>query len=404
MIIALFSLLFSYAQASELNLFPKAYFDSEKGEMVYGKVIQIKDDKITGIINRNQVKTVTELKDIYLLPGLIDCHTHVLLAQLKGETEFEDALSREARLSPAERIKRAKGFLKDYLKAGFTSLCDLGNSGRFLDVQLRNQTENDKSFPHLYVSGPGIATNKGQFPANAKMGEVNNEYTLVDSKTDVDKLLQGYLNQKVDILKIYLDNTPGIGGMDETLLKKILANLKSKKFKKITYHASELKSFEIAENLPIQSLEHANQITLTHTMSSLRYVTPTDQDSETLKEFSYYRQPFYQSQSQRLKQLYQRKFNLVFGPDFYFHNPPPFNRAHYVKRTLKTYVEANIPRVEILRALTLNPAKSLGEENNIGVIKKSAYANLVGFKGNPLEKFDVMFEDPMVINRGSFLK
>ncbi len=404
MIVLLLSFFFSYSQASEVNLFPKAYFDSEKGVMVYGKVIQIKDDKITGVFNRNQVKTVTELKDLYLLPGFIDCHSHVLLAQLKGETEFEDTLSREARMAPAERISRAKGFLKDYLKAGFTSLCDLGNSGRFLDAQLKKQTENDHSFPHLYVSGPGIATHKGQFPENAKMGEVNNEYSIIDGKTDIDKLLQGYLNQKVDILKIYLDNNPGIGSMDEVVLKKILDNPKSKKFRKITYHASELKSFELAERTPIESLEHANQITVTSKISSLRYVTPTDQDSETLKEFSYYREPFYKAQSQRLKQLYQRKFVLVFGPDFYFHNPGAFNRAQYVKRTLKTYVEANIPRAEILKALTLNPARSLGEESKVGVIKKGAYANLIGFKRNPLETFDVVFEEPVVINRGSFLK
>ncbi|AUN99912.1 hypothetical protein C0V70_17730 [Bacteriovorax stolpii] len=404
MIIVLLTFLFSYSQANEINLFPKAYFDTEKGVMIYGKVIQVKDDKITGIFNRNQVKTVTELKNLYLLPGFIDCHSHVLLAQLKGETEFEDTLSREARLAPADRINRAKGFLKDYLKAGFTSLCDLGNSGKFLDVQLRKQTESDKSFPHLYVSGPGIATNKGQFPENAKMGEVNNEYSIVDAKADVDKLLQGYLNQNVDILKIYLDNNPGAGSMDETLLKKILSNSKSKNFKKITYHASELKSFELAEKVGIQSIEHANQITLTDKVSSLRYITPTDQDSETLKEFSYYREPFYRAQSQRLKELYKRKFVLVFGPDFYFHNPPVFNRAQYVKRTLKTYLEANIPKIEILRALTLNPAKSLREENKVGVIKKGAYANLIGFKKNPMETFDVIFEEPMVINRGSFLK
>nr|BDT30099.1 amidohydrolase family protein [Bacteriovorax sp. HI3] len=404
MIAVFLSFLLSYAHASELNLFPKAYFDSEKGEMVYGKVIQIKDDKIIGILKRDQVKDVTELKDMYLLPGFIDCHTHLLLAQLKGETEFEDTLTREARLGPEKRIERAKGFLKDYLKAGFTSLCDLGNSGRFLDVQLRKQTESDKNFPHLYVSGPGIATNKGQFPAKAQMSDFNNEYSIVNAKTDVDKLLQGYLDQKVDILKIYLDNNPGAGSMDEALLKKILSNSKSKKFKKITYHASELKSFELAEKLGIQSLEHANQITLTKKKSSLRYITPTDQDSETLKEFSYYREPFYRAQSQRLKELYQRKFVLVFGPDFYFHNPPVFNRALYVKRTLKTYLEANIPKVEILRALTLNPAKSLREENKVGVIKKGAYANLIGFKRNPLETFDVVFEEPMVINRGSFLK
>lgn len=397
-------LFLSYASASELNLFPKAYFDVDKGTMVYGKVIQIKGERISAILDRTQVKEVRELKDTFLLPGFIDCHSHILFSQLKGESRFEDALVREARLSPSERIKRAKEFLKEYLQAGFTSLCDLGNSGKFLDVQLKKQIRSNKTYPILYVSGPGIASNKGQFAADATMGEVNNEYTIVDTRTDVDKLLQMYLNQDVDILKIYLDNSPSEGGVSEELLKKILSNPKSKKFKKITYHASELKSFDVASKLPIVSLEHANQIMLTNNVSSLKYVTLTDQDSETLKEFNYYRSPFYRAQSQRMKELYQKKFVLVFGPDFYFHHSPSFNRAHYVKRTIKTYLEAGIPNADILRALTLNPARSLREEKNIGVIKEKAYANLIGFKANPLDTFNVIFEEPIVINKGSFLK
>jgi imidazolonepropionase-like amidohydrolase len=272
-------------------------------------------------------------------------------------------------------------------------------------VQLRNQIKGDKRYPFFYVSGPGIATFKGQFPENANPEVVHKEYTIVDSKSDPDKLLQSYLNQKVDILKIYMDNSPGKGGMDEALLKKILTNPKIKKFKKVTFHASEIASFEMGQRLGVVNLEHANQIILEMDKNSkIHYITPTDQDVETLKEFSYYKKPFYELQSQRLKLLYKKNIKLVFGPDFYFHNASPFNRASYVKRTLKTYMEAEIPNKDILRALTINPASSLHEEGNIGVIKTGAWANLIGFKKNPLEDVGILLEEPVVMNRGQWLK
>ena len=405
MIVFLLAFFAILSHASEINLLPKAYFDSVKGEMVYGKVIQIKDDKIIGITDPKNVKNIVAIKDTYFLPGLIDCHSHVLFTQKKGETEFETALFREANLGSKERIERGKDFLRDYLKGGFTTLCDLGNSGRFLDVQLRDQIKNNSRYPLLYVSGPGIATSKGQFPENANNEVVQREYTIVDKKSDPDKLLQSYLNQKVDILKIYMDNSPGIGGMDEDLLKEILKNPKIKNFKKVTFHASSKSSFEMAQRIGAINLEHANQMAIEMDKNSkIRYITPTDQDMETLKEFSYYRKPFYEYQSQRLKEIYKKNIKLVFGPDFYFHHLGAFNRASYVKRTLKTYVEAGIPNKDILRALTINPASSLHEEEKIGVVKVGAFANLVGFKRNPLEDVNVLLEDPMVINRGEWLR
>lgn len=393
--------------AKEILVRPKAYLDVKSGKMIYNKIIRIKNQKIISIEDNNKkLKGIVDLLDIYLIPGLIDCHTHILFSQTLADKGFEGALLREGRLSDNVRVARAKKFLKQYLAEGFTSLCDLGNSGNFLDFRLREEIAQRSEYPLLYISGPGIAAFKGQFASSDPHELVTKEYSIVDNQTNIEKLLKKYVDKNVDILKLYLDNLPGINGLNDDILKKILSSPQVKKFKKITFHAIEKSSFEKAIKFKLNNLEHATQMSLnSEYIDFLKFVTPTDQDSEALIEFDYFNKYFYDSQKARLKALGLTNIALVFGPDFYFHKEEDgFNRAKYVKRSLKAYIEAGVPHLKIIRALTSNPAKSLRLEGQIGAILPGRYANMVGFKKNPLENIEVLMETPLVINRGVFLK
>ena len=127
---------------------PKAYLDVTSGKMISQKVIGIDNGIITSIEAKAPLgKTVYGLEDLFLLPGLIDCHTHVFLTQTIEDKRFATALLREEKYSDAFRTKRAKIFLKQYLAEGFTSICDLGNSGQFLDVKLKDKIYKDPRYP-----------------------------------------------------------------------------------------------------------------------------------------------------------------------------------------------------------------------------------------------------------------
>ena len=119
---ALFVFLFSFSLFAKdiIYLKPKAFLDVEKGEMVYGKIIGIKNDKIVYVGKSVPKGSRVDNENIYLLPGLFDCHTHVFFTELLGEHSFEGALVRELKISEKERISRAKKFLHQYLNKGFT--------------------------------------------------------------------------------------------------------------------------------------------------------------------------------------------------------------------------------------------------------------------------------------------
>ena len=97
----------------------------------------------------------------FLLPGLIDGHTHL----------FYEGVNTSG--TNKERLKRAKEFKKEYLGSGFVGLVDLGNSGQFLDVDLRE--EDERFGPTLLVSGPGIAKSKAQMKMDTNIDVVKKE-------------------------------------------------------------------------------------------------------------------------------------------------------------------------------------------------------------------------------------
>ena len=65
--------------------------DVRTGKLLSNQIILIKGNKIESIVDANlftqKADTVIDMSAYYILPGLIDCHTHVLL---QGDITSED--------------------------------------------------------------------------------------------------------------------------------------------------------------------------------------------------------------------------------------------------------------------------------------------------------------------------
>ncbi len=398
--------------AKEYYIKPKAYLDIESGKFIYNKLINIKDEKIKAILDVTQIATknssleVISLPDLYLVPGFIDCHTHLLLTQNLEDQNLENALLRESKLSDEYRINRALSFLKQYIQSGFTTLCDLGNSGQFLDAKLKKMTAGQSQYPSLYISGPGLSTSKAQFSNLVTVNDVKKEYTIIDGSSDIDRILKKYVENNIDILKVYLDNSPSEGMLDEQFLKKIIKSPQFRLFKKITFHATSPSSYQLAIKYKLKNLEHFYSFLLEENLlTQLDFITPTDLDRETLRMFNYYHEVFFNNQLARLRLLKKKNVKVVFGSDLYFNKTKAlFDRGYHAKKSIQNYIEAGFSPLEILQSLSLNPAKSLGESKKIGIIKENANANFLGFKTNPLENISVILEKPLVVNLGEIIK
>src|SRR3990170_3029057 len=100
---------------------------------------------------------IIDLGDRVLLPGLIDCHTHIFLQGTRKENDFPYQLLQEHR---AHRVVRAVRALRLALDHGFTMVRDMGTEGAgYDDVGLRDGVaEGVIPGPRMQVAGPAMSS------------------------------------------------------------------------------------------------------------------------------------------------------------------------------------------------------------------------------------------------------
>jgi len=122
--------------------------DVDSGEIVRPGVLRIEDDRIVGVGGTPEGQIV-DLGDQILLPGLMDMEVNLLMGG-RGETP---ALS-QVQDDPPTRMLRAVGNARRTLRAGFTTVRNLGlfvkTGGYLLDVAL------GKAIDAGWIDGPRV--------------------------------------------------------------------------------------------------------------------------------------------------------------------------------------------------------------------------------------------------------
>ncbi|MFN7957994.1 MAG: amidohydrolase family protein [Holophagaceae bacterium] len=139
-----------------------------------------------------------DLGDRTLLPGLIDCHTHLLFPAGLGELGY---LKRSQATLVLDGVLNAR----KVLEAGFTTVRDVGASAGFGDAALRDAiARGDIPGPRMLVAGPALSITGGHgdlngFPPHVHVGEDH----LVDSPDQGRHAVREWHKRGVDLIKIH---------------------------------------------------------------------------------------------------------------------------------------------------------------------------------------------------------
>ncbi len=161
--------------------------DPDSGTVLTNQVILIKDGKIQavgGALALPADAKVIDLSDKTVLPGLIDCHTHVADGQSDGEPF--NVLRKTASQIALESVPNARAMLL----SGFTTVRDVGTYRALNDIALRDAiARGDVIGPRMFVAGAYITITGGagamtgqapdiQLPWDLHYGEANSPWEV----------------------------------------------------------------------------------------------------------------------------------------------------------------------------------------------------------------------------------
>ncbi len=214
LLISFFSFTDSLAQSNEIFIKAGSFYDSEQNIILKDKIIHIEGNKISNVGDNIKIPDNTKIIDLTsytVLPGFIDAHTHILFDQEPQDDFAEHSITTLVLESQALRTLRGAKRAQSYLDIGITSIKDLGNSGEFLDVALRDaNNEGSIQGPRIFAAGKIMSGPGGQiYGVQEKYQDIiDEEYRIIKNPEDAINAVREHINQRVDLIKFCADNLP----------------------------------------------------------------------------------------------------------------------------------------------------------------------------------------------------
>jgi imidazolonepropionase-like amidohydrolase len=183
---------------------------------VSGAVVLVQNGRITAVGAAASVKApsdavIVDLPGMTLMPGMIDLHSHVLLHPY-NETNWNDQVLKE---SLGLRVARATVHMQRTLRAGFTTLRDLGTEGAGdADVGLKRAVEQGIiEGPRMVVTTRAIVMRGSYGPSGfAPEVDVPQGAQEAGGPEELSQVVRDQIRRGADWIKIYADYRWGPNG------------------------------------------------------------------------------------------------------------------------------------------------------------------------------------------------
>ena len=392
--------------------------DVRSGKILNNQVIVIHGERIDRIASGRDEKipagaAVIDLSNATVLPGLIDCHTHIMLSDTDN-SHYEDFLLKQ---SYQYRTILATLNVKRDLEAGFTAMRDVETEGAmYSDVDVRSAINQGLiPGPRLKVATRGISTTGGYaLEGYAPQVTVPTGVQMVDGPYEARKAVREQFNYGADLIKIY--GTDRYSFLPDGKLVSI-ANFSFEEVKaivdearlkgiKVACHAYDGPGLHDCIEAGVASIEHGIQLddeAIRSMVAKGTYLVPTLQvyccalekadlamSGGKTSRMAIHKTSFEKALAAGVK--------IAFGTDA---GSFPHGTQAIEFEWMTRY---GMSSLQAIRAATVNAADLMGWADNVGAIEAGKYADMIAVDGNVLNDIKQLEHVKFVMKGGEVVR
>jgi imidazolonepropionase-like amidohydrolase len=385
--------------------------DVRAGKIVPNPVVVIEGERISQVgagLALPAGAQVIDLGNATLMPGLIDCHTHLMDRSEHPDDPNEYAVNLLTK-SQAYRALEGAADARVTLRAGFTSVRDVESEGSgYADVALRDAIKRGLvEGPRMMVATRGIAMvgRYNPFGVSPDLPDFPTGAQMVSGVEEARRAAREQIGYGADLLKVYADWDAPTLTMEE--IKAVVDEAHRVKIK-VAAHADLPEGIRNALNAGVDSIEHG------HEADRASFDLMKEKNAFWVPTMGFYFYMVDQVKSPRARQymtevLARARQSFATAQELGVRIAAGFDASDADfqgknARELIAMTKLGLPAVETLRAATVNAAELLGRSDDVGTIEKGKYADLIAVSGNPLSDITEMERVKFVMKGGAVVR